>query len=162
MLKMDGMRLRKAMGQYGTGIAVATTLDGDGAPHGLTINSFNSVSLDPPLVLWSLSHKSGNLEAFSQSGHFAINVLSQEQKEISVRFATPNVDRFAETNWHQGQTGSPLLRDVVACMECKVEQMVEGGDHVIFIGRVVEATHSELPPLLYHGGAYHSLGPALG
>ncbi|MCV6546596.1 MAG: flavin reductase family protein [Cohaesibacter sp.] len=158
---MDGMRLRKAMSQYATGIAVATTLDEDGLPHGLTINSFNSVSLDPPLVLWSLSHKSGNLEAFTQSGHFAINILSQQQKDISMRFATPDVDRFAGTDWQKGKLGSPVLSGVVASMDCKVEQMVEGGDHVIFIGRVVEANHTDSPPLLYHGGAYHSLGPVL-
>lgn len=158
---MDGMCLRKAMSQYGTGIAVATTLDKEGAPHGLTINSFNSVSLDPPLVLWSLSHKSGNMDAFSHSGHFAINVLSESQKDVSVRFATPDLDRFADTSWHKGVEGSPLLPGVVASLECKVEKIVEGGDHLIFIGRVVDAKHTELPPLLYHGGAYHTLGPVL-
>ncbi|MCT4655329.1 MAG: flavin reductase family protein [Cohaesibacter sp.] len=158
---MDGLRLRKAMGQYGTGIAIATTLDSEGVPHGLTINSFNSVSLDPPLVLWSLSHMSGNMEAFSTSDHFAVNILSQQQKDMSVRFASPVKDRFADVDWSKGSTGAPVFPDLVACLECKVEKMVDGGDHVIFIGRVVEATHSELPPLLYHGGDYHSLGPAL-
>ncbi len=153
--------LRQALGQYATGIAVATTLDGEGEPHGLTINSFNSVSLDPPLVLWSLAKGSHQLEAFETSGCYAINILSETQQEVSVRFAAPVADRFDGCDWDTGSAGAPILSGVVASIQCKTEKILDGGDHIILLGRVVEVSHSSLPPLLYHGGAYHSLGDAL-
>lgn len=152
---------RQALSQYATGIAVATTLDGHGQPHGLTINSFNSVSLDPPLVLWSLAKKSHQIDAFQTSGCYAINVLSEDQQEVSVRFASPVEDRFEGSAWETGSAGAPILSGVVASIQCKTEKIFDGGDHIILLGRVVEVDHSRLPPLLYHGGAYHSLGDAL-
>ena len=152
---------RKALGQFATGIAVATTLDEAGVPHGLTINSFNSVSLDPPLVLWSLDKGSHQLEAFRSSGFYGVSILSQDQKPVSDQFAAFVEDRFAGVEWHKGNSGAPLLADALVRIDCKVETIVEGGDHIILIGRVIDIEHGEGQPLLYHSGSYRSLGPVV-
>ena len=155
------MRLRKALGQYATGIAVATTMDISGNPHGLTINSFNSVSMGPPLVLWSLGRKSHQLEAFSQSGCYAINILSAEQKDLSVRFSSFMEDRFADLDWEKGKTGSPVFSGLSAKLECETVEILDGGDHIILLGRVVSAEFSDLEPLVYYNGSYRRVGSEL-
>ena len=152
---------RKVLGQFATGVAVATTLDKAGDPHGLTVSSFNSVSLDPPLVLWSLDKRSHQLEAFSNSGFYAISVLSQEQQAVSDQFAAFVEDRFAGLEWETGETGAPLLVDALAKFDCKIEKIVEGGDHIILIGRVLTISYKDGSPLLYHDGDYKTLGEPL-
>ncbi len=156
-MKIEPLVLRAALGQYATGVAIVATLDGNGRPVGLTVNSFASVSLDPPLVLWSLALTSAALPAFKACSHFAVNVLAAGQKELSIRFATTGLDRFAGLAWMPGLGGAPLLDDCCAHFECRNETRHEGGDHLIFIGRVERFDHAEHPPLVFHGGLYRSL-----
>ena len=157
----DEGQLRQALGQFATGITVATTLDANGAPHGLTVNSFNSVSLEPPLVLWSLDKRSHQLEAFRQSGFYAINILGLDQKDLSIRFASPLDNRFDGVSWEKGKTGSPVLTGSLASLDCEIVDLLEGGDHVILLGKVIDMVCNPGAPLLYHGGAYCALGDAL-
>ena len=154
-------QFRQTLGQFATGIAVATTLDKAGTPHGLTINSFNSVSLDPPLVLWSLDKGSHQLDAFSNSGFYAVNILAQSQKDISDLFASFVEDRFDGVDWQKGKSGAPVLAGCLAKIDCQVEKIIEGGDHIILIGRVIDISHEEGSPLLYHSGAYRAVGAAI-
>jgi flavin reductase (DIM6/NTAB) family NADH-FMN oxidoreductase RutF len=151
---IDPLLLRVALGQYATGVAVVTTTDGDGRAVGLTVNSFASVSLDPPLVLWSLGLHSACLAAFRACSHFAINVLNAEQADLSNRFATPTGDKFAGLAWSPGLGGAPLLEGCCARFECRNEAGHAGGDHIIFIGRVERFDRQERPPLVFHGGRY--------
>ncbi len=150
----DPIAFRMALGRFVTGVTVVTTLDEADAPIGLTANSFNSVSLDPPLVLWSLSRRSINLPVFERASHFAINVLSVDQKHLSDRFARPVEDRFRDVDWRPGAGGAPVLGGCAAVFECASEQRYEGGDHVIFIGRVERFDHENRVPLAYHAGGY--------
>lgn len=150
----DPIAFRMALGRFVTGVTVVTTLDARGAPVGLTANSFNSVSLDPPLVLWSLSRRSANLPVFERASHFAVNVLSVDQKALSDRFARPMEDRFRDVAWTPGAGGVPVLSGCAAVFECASEQRYEGGDHVIFLGRVERFDHENRVPLAYHAGGY--------
>jgi 3-hydroxy-9,10-secoandrosta-1,3,5(10)-triene-9,17-dione monooxygenase reductase component len=115
------------------------------------------VSLDPPLILWSLSKRSGNLAAFSTAGRFAVNILSQDQNELSARFASPSEDRFAGTGWRRGLGGLPLLPGCLAHLECVTTREQEAGDHVIFIGRVERFAHRDGPPLAFFSSRYAAL-----
>ena len=151
-------QFRKVLGQFATGVSIATTLDEAGEPHGLTVSSFNSVSLDPPLVLWSLDRRSHQLGAFSNSGFYAISVLAQSQKHISEQFSAFVEDRFAGLEWEKSKSGAPILKDALAKFDCKVESIVDGGDHIILIGRVIDIEYQDGAPLLYHDGKYKSLG----
>jgi flavin reductase (DIM6/NTAB) family NADH-FMN oxidoreductase RutF len=153
-MKTDPLLLRVALGQYATGVAVVTTVDGDGRPLGLTINSFASVSLDPPLVLWSLGRSSACLPAFKACSHFAINVLAADQVELSNRFAAAALDKFAHLEWTPGLGGAPLLAGCCARFECASEARHAGGDHLILIGRVERFGHEKREPLVFHGGRY--------
>jgi 3-hydroxy-9,10-secoandrosta-1,3,5(10)-triene-9,17-dione monooxygenase reductase component len=153
-MNMDPIALRNALGQYATGVAIVTTLDAEGRPTGLTVNSFASVSLDPPLVLWSLALTSACLPAFQACRHFAVNVLTADQVALSNRFATNGVDKFADVAWTPGLGGVPLLADVGAVFECANEARHAGGDHAIFIGRVERFVHGEPSPLIFHAGRY--------
>lgn len=150
--------LRDALGAFATGVAVVTALDADGRAVGLTVNSFSTVSLDPPLILWSLSLASPSIEAFRQTGHFAVNVLSADQQAVSERFARRGADKFAGLDWRGGLGGAPLLPGCCAVLECRNEAQHPGGDHLIFIGRVERFGRREAPPLLFHGGRYRRLG----
>jgi flavin reductase (DIM6/NTAB) family NADH-FMN oxidoreductase RutF len=158
-MNMDPIALRNALGQYATGVAVVTTLDGQGRPSGLTVNSFASVSLDPPLVLWSLATSSPNLEAFRNASHYAVNVLSAAQTEISQRFASRLPDKFAGIDACSGLGGAPLLPACMAWFECRNVTQYPGGDHLILIGHVERfAFDAAAEPLLFHGGRYARLG----
>ena len=151
----DSRALRNAFGRFATGVTVLTTIDPDGLPVGLTVNSFSAVSLTPPLVLWCLDNASHNLEAFRRASHHAINVLTAEQVDISNRFATWPVDRFAGLSWAAGAGGAPLLPDCCARFEVANEAAYPGGDHTIFVGRVVRFEEdSAKTPLLFHAGRY--------
>jgi len=154
----DTRALRNALGQFATGIAVVTAIDPDGHPIGLTVNAFSAVSLDPALVLWCLDNRSHNLEAFRKASHHAINILSAGQTELSNRFATWPVDRFAGLGWQPGAGGAPLFADCCAQFELANETLHQGGDHTIFVGRVVSFRQTaSLAPLIFHAGAYRQL-----
>lgn len=152
--------LRDALGMFATGVTIVTTLAPDGTPVGLTVNSFNSVSLAPPLVLWSLAHKALSLEVFTQATHYAIHVLTAAQHELAVRFATRNADRWIGTTWHPGKTGVPVLAGAAAVFECASRHQYPGGDHTILVGEVLHSTHHMGgAPLLYHSGLFYTEHP---
>ena len=145
---------RGALGQFATGVTVITTIDNDDQPVGVTASSFNSVSLDPPLVLWSLAKTARSMLAFERSGFFCVHVLGASQEALSARFATPGSDKFADQEWSSGHGGVPLLPNCAARFQCKTTHKYEGGDHVIFVGEVLDFEKSEEPPLVFHGGQY--------
>jgi len=154
----DGRALRDALGAWATGVAVATTLDGTGAPVGMTINSFAAVSLQPPLVLWSARHGVPPFDAFELADHFAVHVLADHQQPLSDRFAQVGGDKFADLPWQPGRAGLPLLEGALARFQCRVAHRYPGGDHLILVGEVLEVERSGGAPLLFHGGAYGTLG----
>ncbi len=158
---LDAQHLRLALGRFSTGVTIITCIDSQGQRVGLTANSFNSLSLDPPLVLWSLRVSSTNLPLYSAAGRFAINVLSEAQVDLSRRFASRIDDKFAEGAWSLGEHGSPVLAGCVAVFECVTHAQHSIGDHTLFIGRVLACSASPLPPLVYQGGHYHLLGEVL-
>jgi flavin reductase (DIM6/NTAB) family NADH-FMN oxidoreductase RutF len=149
---------RHACGRFATGITIATVLDGTGAPHGLTVNSFSSVSLEPPLGLICLGHAVSLIDTFRASPYFGLSVLSEAQRPLSDRFARKGCDRFDGVQWIAGQTGVPLIPDALAWMEFAVENRVRAGDHDIFIGKMVRATVNEGDPLLYFASRYRRVG----
>jgi len=158
---VDPRELRNALGTYPTGVTVVTTLDANGAFVGLTVNSFSSLSLDPPLVLWSLNVRSPNLAAFDRAPYFAVNVLAEEQVEISRHFAKRGA-RFERLEAHTGLGGVPLLAGCAAHIQCRTDARHNGGDHVLFIGRVERLAYDVAKrPLVFWGGRYHSAGGAL-
>jgi flavin reductase (DIM6/NTAB) family NADH-FMN oxidoreductase RutF len=148
---------RRACGRFATGVTIATVLDAQGTPHGLTVSSFTSVSLEPPLILICLGHAVTIIDAFRAANHFGINVLSATQQDLSDRFARKGQDRFNGLRWTSGETGAPLLTGVLAAIECAVEQRVTSGDHDILIGRMVRAEVAEGEPLLYFASRYRAL-----
>lgn len=150
--------LRDAMGAWATGVAVATTLDARGAPVGMTINSLASVSLEPPLLLWSARHGVPPFDAFEASAHFAVHVLAADQQALSDRFAQVDHDKFAGVDWEGGLHGLPLLRGGLARFQCRVVHRHPGGDHLILVGEVLEFERREGAPLLFHAGGYRRLG----
>lgn len=160
-MQPDSKALRAALGRFTTGVTIVTCRDADGQRVGLTANSFNSLSLDPPLVLWSLRCASPSVAAFTQASHFVVNVLAEVQVEVSRRFASPAVDRFAEGHWSDGLGGAPVLAGCAAVFECALESHQPAGDHVLFIGRVLALHEAPLPPLVYQAGHYRLLGEIL-
>ncbi len=154
MTGIDPRSLRDAFGTFLTGVTVVTTLDNAGGPVGFTANSFTSVSLDPPLVLICIAKTSGNYDTFLRSTGFAVNVLSDAQKDVSNTFARPVEDRFATVSWTPGPNGAPVLDDVSAWFDCATHQTVDAGDHLILIGKVEAFASSTQPGLGYARGAY--------
>ena len=150
----DPRELRRALGRFATGVTIVTTCSEDGQLDGLTANSFSSVSLDPPLVLWSLSRTARSLPSFLAARWFAVNVLGSHQHGLSARFARTAADKFAGLAYTAGLGGCPVLDDGLAHFECSVFNRVDAGDHVIFLGRVERMTHRDGEPLLYSGGQY--------
>ncbi|CAM3062978.1 alpha/beta fold hydrolase [Paracoccus nototheniae] len=151
---LDPRALRDAFGCFMTGVTVVTTLDRDGKPLGFTANSFSSVSLDPPMVLVSIARTSRNSAHFQSAAGFAVNILSETQKDISATFARPGEDRFATIGWAPGPCGAPVIEGVSAWFDCAMAQVVEAGDHAILIGRVEAFAASKEPGLGYYRGAY--------
>lgn len=145
---------REALSTFATGVTIVTTAGVDGEPVGVTANSFNSVSLDPPLVLWSLAKASRSLKAFQSAEHWAVHILAADQEELSARFARSGDDKFAELDWNRGQDGVPLFAGCSARLICRVAYRYEGGDHMILVGEVLAFERSEAAPLLFHGGRY--------
>ena len=150
----DPRALRNALGAFATGVTVVTTRDADGAPWGFTANSFTSVSLDPPLVLFCLAREAGSMPTFERAEHFAINILADHQADVSMLFASGDRRKFEQVAHDDAPSGSPRLSDVVAWFDCRVHQRVDGGDHVIFIGRVTDFDARNAAPLGYCRGAY--------
>ena len=155
----DPRDLRKALGTFATGVAIITTCDADGRLFGLTGNSFSSVSLDPPLVLWSLARKAPSLQAFRNATHFGVSVLGGEHRDLAARFATPLPDKFAGVPFWPGEFGVPLLEGAVAHFECRIVDRYYGGDHEIYLGRVERYAYERKPTLLFCHGAYHRAQP---
>ena len=154
---VDPIGLRRVLGSFATGVTIITTCDPAGAPVGLTANSFNSVSLAPPLVLWSLRQSSRAIEAFRAASHWAVHVLAAQQQALSDRFARAGEDRFAGIDWCAGVGRVPLLPGCAAVLQCRNVAQHAGGDHVILIGEVLACDHAPQPPLLFHGGRYARL-----
>ena len=150
----DPRALRDAFGAFPTGVTVVTTRDADGKPIGFTANSFTSVSLDPPLLLICLAKTSRNYATITGGQNFAVNILSENQKDVSNTFARPVEDRFAAVDWRSGENGCPVFSDVAAFFECAMHDVVEAGDHVILVGRVTTFANSGLNGLGYARGGY--------
>jgi len=155
---LDPHVFRKTLGRFATGITIVTTTDSGGVPHGLTANSFTSVSLSPPLVLFCLGKGSTNLAAFLEAKSFAVNVLSDGQEALSARFASSKIaNRFEGVEWSAGVTGSPLLPGTLATFDCRKHSEVDAGDHYVLIGEVQTASMAEGEPLLYFASQYRRL-----
>lgn len=155
---MDKEAFREACARFATGITVATVIGTDGKPQGLTANSFSSVSWNPPLVLVCVDHRAAVHEHFYASESFAINILGDAQRELSVRFASPGEDRFKEIEWTRGTTGAPLISGALAQLDCRTTHRHVAGDHTIFVGEVVQAAVHDGRPLVYFYRNYRSLG----
>lgn len=145
---------RNALGQFATGVTIVTTADDQNKPVGVTASSFNSVSLDPPLVLWSLAKTAHSMPAYQNSGGFNVHVLASHQSDLSNQFARPSDDKFAGVKWSACEQGFPLLNEYAALFRCKTHFQYEGGDHIIFVGEVIDYQSHDLPVLVFHGGRY--------
>ena len=154
----DPRTLRDALGCFATGVTVVTCLGPDGAPAGLTVNSFTSVSLDPPLLLVCLNKKAVSADPLIAASHFAVNVLQTGQQPASIRFSTRDQDRFGTTPWACGEAGAPILEDSLGVFECERFAVYDGGDHHMLVGRVIKASFdAAVDPLLYFRGRYRRL-----
>lgn len=151
---IDPRAFRNALGQFATGVTIVTACGPGGERVGATVSSFNSVSLDPPLVLFSLDKRAYSRAIFESSTHFAVHVLSLEQKELAQRFAMRGADKFAGLPCGGGLGDAPILDDCAACFECETRHQYDGGDHVIFVGEVKRFNHVAGAPLVFHGGAF--------
>ncbi|MFD0031382.1 flavin reductase family protein [Streptomyces sp. NPDC055059] len=150
--------LKSALAGFCTGVAVITALDGDGRPTGMAVQSFSSVSLDPPLVCFCPAHTSTTWPRIRAAGRFAVNVLAEDQSELCRRFAVTGGDKFAGTPWRPGGNGAPLLDGALATIECEPADVLDGGDHAIALGRVTSlTTHRDAGPLLYFRRTYGRL-----
>lgn len=151
---IDPRDFRSALGTYGTGVTIITAAASDGKPYGLTCNSFASVSLNPPLVLWSLVIYSASLTVFQDASHFAVNVLGISQQGLANKFAKSSEDKFESVDWTPGLGGAPLLPGCVANFQCRAVNRYYGGDHVIFLGAVEAYSYNRKEPLLFTRGTY--------
>lgn len=159
-MSLDPREFRNALGRFATGVCVITTQPETGNPFGMTINSFASVSLEPPLILWSLQKNSDCFEPFQSSKKFAVNILSADQQTLSNQYAKKNEHDLTEGTYHVGESGCVVLNDVVTSFECDVDAIHEGGDHLIIVGRVVAMSNQdERDPLLFYSGKYRELKP---
>ena len=148
---------RRACSRFASGVTIATVLDSLGTPHGLTVSSFTSVSLDPPLILICLGHRVTVIDSFRTCKYFGINVLSDHQQPLSDRFASKGLDRFDGLIWQPGESGVPLIPGVLAAIECSVHQRFTSGDHDIFVGEMVRAHVSAGEPLIHFASSYRRL-----
>jgi flavin reductase (DIM6/NTAB) family NADH-FMN oxidoreductase RutF len=151
---IDPRDFRNALGTFATGVTIITAAGSDGKPYGLTCNSFASVSLNPPLVLWSLGMFSQALSVFQNATHFTVNVLGASQQALANKFAKSSDDKFAGVEWTAGLGNAPILADSVANFQCRAANRYYGGDHIIFLGAVEAYTYSRKEPLLFARGGY--------
>ena len=156
--RFSAQEFRTALGLFATGVTIVTALSADGTPVGLTVNSFNSVSLAPPLVLWSLGLRAGTLPVFTAAEHYAIHVLKADQRALAERFAARDIDRFSDVAWHPGLGGVPVLEGCAAVFQCANHQQHDAGDHRVFIGdvRACESAAGGAAPLIFHGGRFYT------
>ena len=158
-MTFDRRTFRDALGCFATGVTIVTALDPEGRLLGITANSFSSVSLEPPLILFSLARKAYSFEAFCRSRHFAVNVLAAGQAELADSFAQALADKWAGVEFDVWDTDCPIIKGAHAQFECRTASTYDGGDHVIFLGSVERmAHHPNRPPLIYYRGGYHELG----
>jgi flavin reductase (DIM6/NTAB) family NADH-FMN oxidoreductase RutF len=157
-MSIDPSAFRAVLGRYATGVTIVTTRGADRRPSGLTVNSFTSVSLDPPLVLFCLDRAAGSEPAFAAADCFAVNILAAGQAAVSARFADPEATRFVHEGTTVWETGAPILTQALAALDCRVHARYDGGDHVILVGRVMRAEilHDDRP-LVYWRGEYRGL-----
>ena len=151
---IDSTELRRCLGTFVTGVTVITALDADGQPEGITANSFSSLSLDPPLIVWSLRLNARSFTTFKNALRFAVNILAQDQVDISNRFASSGIKRFDGVSYVPGLGGVPLIDGCVSYLECSLEAAYPGGDHVLFVGRVERIQLHDRQPLAYGSGGY--------
>jgi flavin reductase (DIM6/NTAB) family NADH-FMN oxidoreductase RutF len=154
---IDSDLFRKSCARFATGVTIATVTGTDGRPYGLTVNSFTSVSCCPPLVLICIDYRCNILPHFRASSHYGVSVLSEHQRNLSIRFAERQPDRFDGLQWQPGRTGVPVLQGCISIMECSVSQVVEAGDHAILIGEVEHTEFYPGKPLLYYASSYGRL-----
>ena len=154
-------QFRDALAQFATGVTIITARAADGFV-GFTANSFNSVSLDPPLVIWSLARRSRSLGAFEATERYAINVLAHDQVDLARRFSRPHLDRFESVAFRLGRADAPLIEGCTAWLECRHHALHPTGDHMLFIGEVFAAAHHHVPPLLWYAGRYRVSESAAG
>ena len=154
---MKSQGLRRVMGHFATGVTVVTTRDKNGNPYGLTVNAFNSLSLNPPLVLVCLGKAAECYSFFAESGVFTVNLLSERQEKLSRRFATKGIKKFAGVKWRRGRNDVPLLDGAIGYIECKIINQYDGGDHTIYIGKIINAAAAGDRPLLFFNGRYRRL-----
>jgi flavin reductase len=155
-MTFDSKKQRKIMGQFATGVTIVTT-DGEAGPHGLTANAIASLSLAPPLVLVSVDKRAHSLDCLKKNMCFAVNILRLDQEEISQRFATPGPKDFTGLNVIRATTNAPVLSDCLAFVDCRVVEILPGGDHEIFVGEIVAGEYHGGEPLLYYAGGYRRL-----
>lgn len=154
---IDSREFRDALGRFATGVAVVTTCAPDRSPVGITVNSFTSVSLEPPLVLFCIDRSALSCAVFESASHFAVNILTACQRALSDRFAATSNDKWTGVAYHVGSDGCPLLSDTLGQMVCKSHAVYDGGDHAIVVGEVLSAAASRGDPLLYYRGSYAGL-----
>ena len=147
-------KLRDALGEFATGVTVVTTLTPEGHQVGLTVNSFSSLSLDPPMILWCLTLESGLVELFKPGRKFNVNILSENQEDIALKFAQPGEDRLQGVGVHLDRDGVPLLEKTSGTLNCQVRETYPGGDHIIIVAKVVRYRETDKPPLLFHKGSF--------
>ena len=157
----DARELRDVLGRFATGVTVITTLSKEGAPLGLAVNSFASVSLDPAEILWSITSDAPSRPAFENHGAFAVNIMAQEDKEQTLRFAKPIENKFEGVDWRPGWRDVPVLTNALATLECDVKQMIACGDHHIMIGSVRSIDSRDGDPLLFFRSDFSCLGAAI-
>jgi 3-hydroxy-9,10-secoandrosta-1,3,5(10)-triene-9,17-dione monooxygenase reductase component len=155
--QQNSIAFRNALGSFTTGVTIVTALGRDGQKIGMTVNSFNSVSLDPALVLWSIAREAKCFEDFLAADSYAIHVLSEDQQALSNRFAKSGEDKFAGLECREGLSGVPILPDYSACFQCSLEHQYEGGDHIILVGKVLEFADNGDKPLVFFRGQYSAI-----
>lgn len=151
---IDPRQLRNALGTFVTGVTVMTTVDDNGHRYGLTVNSFSSVSLDPPLILWSLSNTAPSFAAFQQASRFVVNILAEDQVNVSTQFSTRQEDKFSGIAYRPGLGGIPVIEGCAAYLQCRKVAMHAGGDHTVFIGAVDDLHYTSHRPLAFGRGDY--------
>ncbi len=157
-VSFDQKEFRNACGSFATGITIVTTTGPGDEPIGMTVNSFSSLSLDPPLVMWAVGSDAISHDIFSQTDHFAIHILHKDQEGLSNLFASRGEDKFSSLDWTPGAAGSPVLPDYAVCLQCKTENVYPGGDHNILVGRVIALDdRGTEQPILFYKGRYANL-----
>lgn len=154
LTEIDPRAFRRALGNFATGVTIITAKGADGATVGVTASSFNSLSLDPPLILWSSKKDARSCAVFETASHFAVNILAADQLEMSNHFARQQEDKFADVDWEEGIGGAPVFSNCAGRFQCETYDKLEGGDHWIFVGKVVDFDDFGRPPLCFHQGSY--------